>query len=316
MMNKIVVIGSLNIDLITKVGRLPVQGETMLVREQENSFGGKGANQAVAAARQGADVTFVGAVGNDENGVAFKKLLRQENINTDYIVSKNKSTGSAVILLEENGHNTILVNGGANMCLNIADIQKAKQSIQEADVVVAQLEVPSETVTEAFKIAKQAGVMTILNPAPVRQSLDKTLIRYTDLVIPNETEAASLTNEKPTTDLSIIEHTIYQDLKAQGLNNVIITLGDKGVYYNVLNKSELLPIFKVNTLDTTAAGDTFIGTIISEIHTDFANLEDVLLRSRVASSIAVSREGAIASIPYREDIVEQLAQRNISAGVL
>jgi len=315
-MNKVVVIGSLNIDLITKIGRLPLQGETMSVREQVTSFGGKGANQAVAAARQGSEVTFVGAVGNDENGDAFKKLLRQENINTDYIVSKQQSTGSAVILLEENGHNTILVNGGANARLDVADIQNAKQVIEKADIVVAQLEVPSETVIEAFKIAKNAGAMTVLNPAPVRKQLDQELINYTDLIVPNETEAAALAKENPTTEVAVIEKTIYHKLQGQGLENVIITLGDKGVYYKVLNKSQLLPIFKVQTLDTTAAGDTFIGTIAANLHADYANLEETLLRSSLASSIAVSRAGAIASIPNSKDIEEQFKKNNDNTRVL
>lgn len=307
-MNNVVVIGSLNIDLVTKIERLPLQGETISIIDQTTNFGGKGANQAVAAARQGANVTFIGATGDDDNGELFNELLKKENINTDYIVKKDKPTGTATILLEANGHNTILVHGGANMDLNKADVEKATKVLRDADVVVAQLEVPKEAVEAAFKIAKVGGAITVLNPAPITHDLGNELISNTDLIIPNETEAAALVNASKSTDLKTIEDTIYQQLRVQGLKNVIITLGDKGVYYNILNEPGFLPIFTVDTIDTTAAGDTFIGTVVASLRHDMLSMRELLLRSTMASSLAVSKAGAISSIPYKKAVDEKINQ--------
>ena len=300
-MNNVVVIGSLNIDLVTKIERLPLRGETISIIDQTTNFGGKGANQAVAAARQGANVTFIGATGDDDNGELFNELLKKENINTDYIVKKDKPTGTATILLEANGHNTILD-------LNKADVEKATKVLRDADVVVAQLEVPKEAVEAAFKIAKVGGAITVLNPAPITHNLGKELINNTDLIIPNETEAAALVNASKSTDLKTIEDTIYQQLRVQGLKNVIITLGDKGVYYNILNEPGFLPIFTVDTVDTTAAGDTFIGTVVASLRHDMLYMRELLLRSSMASSLAVSKAGAISSIPYNKAVDEKINQ--------
>lgn len=305
-MNKVVVIGSLNTDLVTKIKRLPAQGETVSVIEQTTNFGGKGANQAVAAARQGADVTFIGAVGNDDYGLSFKTLLQEESIVTDYIVTKEKPTGMATILLESNGHNTILVNGAANLDLNASDVKQANQAIAAADIVVAQLEVPTEAIIAGFKIAKNNGAITVLNPAPVTSHLSDELINYTDIIVPNESEAAALVGSTPSTDIAVIEKTIDPELRHKGLKNVIITLGDKGVYYHTAENKGVLPIFKVAVVDTTAAGDTFIGTLVAYLQEDMSNLRDVLRRSSKASALAVSKAGAITSIPYRAEVDQGL----------
>lgn len=306
-MNKVVVIGSLNVDVTSLVDRLPKQGETMSVKSQASNFGGKGANQAVAASRQGAELTFIGAVGEDERGTAFKQLLNDEGIQTDYIYTKKQPTGSATILLETDGHNTILVHGGANMALTVDDVEAARPALEAADVVVAQLEVPREAVAAGFKIAKAAGAMTILNPAPVTDHLEAAITDYTDLIVPNETEAAALAGTEPTTDVDALESGVVALLAKQGLNNVIITLGGDGVYYRVNGVSGTLPIFKVNAIDTTAAGDTFIGTVAANITMDMTNLADIIRRSSKASSIAVSRAGAIVSIPTKAEVDASLA---------
>lgn len=294
-MQKVAVIGSLNIDVALMLDHLPAQGATIAVQDEAENFGGKGANQAVAASRQGAEVTFIGAVGADERGKAFKTLLADEGIDTQYIYTKEQQpTGSATILLEADGHNTIMVHGGANMAL------------MEADVVVAQLEVPSAVVTAGFEIAQAYGATTILNPAPVTATLDTALLAATDVIVPNETEAAALAGDNPTTDVVLLEATIVERLQSQGVKNLIITLGGDGVYYNVAGQHGTAPIFKVKAIDTTAAGDTFIGTLAANWKTK-GDLQTMVRRSSKASSLAVSRSGAIASIPTKAEVEAGLA---------
>ncbi|QEA59740.1 ribokinase [Leuconostoc koreense] len=301
MKKKVVVIGSLNIDTIQMIDRLPNQGETITVNNQASTFGGKGANQAVAAARQEADVTMIGAVGDDDRGRAFKQLLNDEGISTDYIFTKSQFTGSATIMLEPDGHNTIMVYGGANMNLTSTDVEKAHNIIANADVVVAQFEVPSEAILAGFNIAKKSGVLTILNPAPITSHIDPNIISSTDLIIPNETEAAALAHTEPTTKKSALS-VITSKLNKAGFPNVVVTLGSDGVYYHVNELTDIVPIFKVNAVDTTAAGDTFIGTFAANIDRNLSNLPSVIRRSCFASSITVSRSGAIASIPNKRDV--------------
>ncbi|KRN74519.1 ribokinase family sugar kinase [Weissella kandleri] len=306
-MQKVVVIGSLNIDVALMLDHLPAQGATIAVQDEAENFGGKGANQAVAASRQGAEVTFIGAVGADERGKAFKTLLADEGIDTQYIYTKEQQpTGSATILLEADGHNTIMVHGGANMALTVDDVQAAKLALMEADVVVAQLEVPSAVVTAGFEIAQAYGATTILNPAPVTATLDTALLAATDVIVPNETEAAALAGDNPTTDVVLLEATIVERLQSQGVKNLIITLGGDGVYYSVAGQHGTAPIFKVKAIDTTAAGDTFIGTLAANWKTK-GDLQTMVRRSCKASSLAVSRSGAIASIPTKDEVDAGLA---------
>ncbi|WP_338018322.1 PfkB family carbohydrate kinase [Fructobacillus parabroussonetiae] len=199
-MKNIVVIGSLNVDVLMQIDRLPVEGETLIIQNKSSNFGGKGANQAVAAARQGAAVSFIGAIGSDPEGGSFRALLEHEGINTRFLSVKDGPTGKAYIMLEEDGHNTILVHGGANAALNVQDVEEARGLIEVADVVIAQLEVPRPVIQRGFEIAKATGGMTILNPAPVTERIESAILENTDLLVPNETEAAALLNLPPTTD--------------------------------------------------------------------------------------------------------------------
>ncbi|MEX0379790.1 ribokinase [Leuconostoc sp. MS02] len=311
MKNKVVIIGSLNIDTIQMIDRLPKQGETISINNQASNFGGKGANQAVAAARQGADVTFIGAVGDDDRGRAFKQLLTDEGITTDYIFTKKQPTGSATIMLEADGHNTIMVFGGANMSLNASDIVQSHDVIAAADVVVAQLEVPIDAVTKGFEIAREFGALTILNPAPITSHLSTKIMVNTDLVIPNETEAAALAHVAPTTDIEALDE-LTDKLKQLGMSHTIVTLGGDGVYYNVNGETGQLPIFKVKAVDTTAAGDTFIGTIAANISQRMNDLPAIITRSCFASSLTVSRSGAIVSIPKKAEVDAGLQNASIA----
>ena len=307
-MNKVVVIGSLNIDVIQHVKRLPKQGETLAIDNRSTNFGGKGANQAVAASRQGAKVSFIGSVGKDLQGESYIDLLNDENINTKYILQKDSPTGAAYIMLEPDGHNTILVHDGANGEVTVDDVNAAEELFKDADVVVAQLEVPQAAVLAGFELAHKYNAITILNPAPVTNYVDPKILEQTDLLIPNETEAAALISEEPTTDKAKLEVFAEKFSSQLGINNLMITLGGDGVFIKNPNMTDTLPIFKVKAVDTTAAGDTFIGTTAAFINKDMDNIKEVARRASKASSIAVTRPGAIPSIPTEEEVTKSLEE--------
>lgn len=303
-MNKIVVIGSLNIDVIQNIHRLPHQGETLRVNDRNINLGGKGANQAVAAARQGAQVSFIGAIGRDESGHEFKQLLEQEGIGMSGLHEKDASTGTATILLEEDGHNTILVYGGANALLTADDVVMSESLIADADFVVAQLEVPQEAVAKGFYLAKKYGVTTVLNPAPVvhYQDIDPAILACTDIIVPNETEAAALVGRQPSTSFDDLQY-VSAELEKLSIKQTVITLGEAGVYYQLAQAEPTTqPIVKVKVVDTTAAGDTFIGAMLAYLQADVQNASEAITLATQASALAVSRSGAIRSIPTQHDL--------------
>ncbi len=307
-MRKILVIGSLNIDVIQNMSRLPKQGETLSLISKATNFGGKGANQAVAAARQGASVGFIGAVGADAEGSSYKALLQEEGINVASLTSKeDSSTGTAYIMLEADGNNTILVHGGANMALTADDVAAAEAQFVDADVVVAQLEVTSEAIAKGFELAHKYGAMTILNPAPVTDKINPQILTNTDLLIPNETEAAALIKLPATVEYAELVKRIPLFEQKLGINNIIITLGADGSFYSINGTHGLIASRKVNAVDTTAAGDTFIGTIATVLEKDYSNIETTLKRASVASSIVVSRPGAIPAIPTATEVLTVLS---------
>ncbi|HEY4399869.1 MAG TPA: ribokinase [Lactobacillaceae bacterium] len=302
MTRKIAVLGSLNVDSILKMKRMPLEGETMALRDVTTAPGGKGANQAVAAARQGAQVSFIGAVGQDVNGDFMTKTLADNGVNVDHVAQlADTPTGSATIMLQENGANTILIHGGANQALTVADIEAARDVIAEADVLIAQFEVPFDVIVAGFTLAKAHQVTTILNPAPAVYALTPELMAVTDLIVPNETEAQLLTGIKVTNDDLVLTQ-VAENLSEQGAARTIITLGGAGSFVDAENLSEHIPPVKVKAVDTTAAGDTFIGTLASVVAPDFSNLRDSILRASRASAIAVTRPGAIPSIPTRAEV--------------
>ncbi|MBS9335591.1 ribokinase [Fructobacillus sp. M1-13] len=306
-MKNIVVIGSLNVDVLMKIDQLPKEGETRPIQNKSSNFGGKGANQAVAAARQGAAVSFIGAVGRDKEGSTFKNLLEQEGIDTRFVQEKDGPTGTAYIMLEEDGHNTILVHGGANALLTADDVEKARDIIKKADVVVAQLEVPRPVIKKGFEIAKEAGAMTILNPAPVTDRIESAILQNTDLLVPNESEAASLLHLPAVTDYKTLKDRLPLYQEQLGIQQLVITLGEAGAFFAVGQHVGPVHNFEVEVNDTTAAGDTFIGTIATTLDADFSNIERALQKASAASAIAVSRPGAIPAIPTQEEIALKLA---------
>lgn len=302
MTKRIIVLGSLNLDIHIPLERIPIQGETIsLLQASSRAAGGKGANQAVAAQRLGAQVDFIGAVGSDSAGKELRKKCQSEGINVEAVdILENENTGQAFIILEPDGHNTIMVEGGANKKIGFASIEKMIEAIQCADVVIAQLETNIEPIIELFHVAQNNGVLTILNPAPITDLLPDELLYLTDIIIPNETEATRLTKlpVKTLNDYNKIAKT-FADKK---IKNTVITLGERGVYYNVAGHEGIIAAHKVVPVDTTAAGDTFIGAFAVKLQSNLDNVREAIDFANTASSLAVQRMGAMDSIPFQTEI--------------
>lgn len=303
MTNKVVVLGSLNVDRILQMDRVPEPGETLALNNQDMAGGGKGANQAIAAARSGAQTSFIGRVGADENGKFMLQQLVNSGVTTNLVaVDEDAGTGQAFVMVEKSGENRILIYGGANAQLSATDVKKAQTQIAAADLMVAQLETPVETTQFAFQMAKELGVKTILNPAPAVAKLPAELLKNTDVITPNETEVEILTGIAVTDEAAMLK--AAQRLHDLGVATVIITLGSKGVFYDDGVQHGIVPAFKVQAVDTTAAGDTFLGALSSELNPDLSNLKTAIEYGNKASSLAVQKMGAQPSIPTRKDILK------------
>ncbi|ANQ65411.1 ribokinase [Staphylococcus equorum] len=303
MTNKVVIIGSTNVDKILNVDRFVKPGETLHLQNAQKIYGGgKGANQALATARSNAQTTFISKIGTEGDADFMLEDFEQAHINTDYIMTTDTAqTGQAFITIDANGQNTILVYGGANMELNDKDVNKAADAIAEADYIIAQLEVPVPAIISAFTIALENNVTTILNPAPASE-LSKDLLTLTDIIVPNETEAELLSGIAVTDRASMHQNAEY--FLSLGMKVVIITLGEQGTYYATANSAGLIPSFKVKAIDTTAAGDTFIGAFTSRLNmTDF-NIEESITYANKAASLTVQVEGAQKSIPLEQDVLK------------
>lgn len=300
-MNKVTVVGSLNVDTTMKIKRMPLPGETISTLGKSSAAGGKGANQAVSAARSGAQTFFIGEVGKDQGGEMMVSDLKDNGIDVSGIkVNEKVGTGSAAILLDESGQNSILVYGGANQQLSTEDVEAAKKQIVDADFVVAQFETPQAATIRAFQLAKENGVTTILNPAPA-QKINPDLLKLTDLIIPNETESAALTGIIITDETSMLMSAAK--FAQMGVRNLIITVGAKGAFYCTQDGYNFIPAFTVDAVDTTAAGDTFIGALSSQLKPDMSNIEKALVYAQRASSLAVQKMGALPSIPTKDQVI-------------
>ena len=296
---KIVVIGSCNTDMVVKAGRLPVPGETVLGGTFYMNPGGKGANQAIAAARLGAEVTLISKIGYDLFGLQALEIYRSEKINTEFIFTDQKSpSGVALISVDSYGENSIIVAPGASRSLLTEDIDKAKSKLEEADIILMQLEVPIETVEYAATIAKSYGKKVILNPAPV-SVLSNSFLSCVHTILPNRIEAEMLSGIKV-----IDEESAWRAAKAigeKGIENVVITLGKDGAYVKEKEDYTMIPAKEVETIDTTGAGDVFCGAFsvyLSENHT----LTESVEFANTAAALAVTRMGAQSAIPYKREI--------------
>ena len=295
-MGKIVVIGSSNTDMVVSSPKIPLPGETILGGEFDVIAGGKGANQAVAAARAGGEVTFVAKVGNDDFGTSAIQGYKKDNINTDFVFrDANKPSGIAVIMVDKNtGENSIVVAPGANGSLSDEDIQKTERVIGDTDVVLIQLEIPIEAVMLSLKTAKLNGVKTILNPAPA-QALSDELLALVDVITPNETETHTLVGINPVSDeeIKIAANSLLDKVN----ETVIITLGSRGVYYASKDgQGGFVPTMAVDTVDSTGAGDVFNGYFAANVAAGMNYTEAIKLANK-AAAISVTRKGAQPSIP-------------------
>ncbi|WP_304652401.1 ribokinase [uncultured Ligilactobacillus sp.] len=300
-MNKVTVIGSINLDRTIRVKEMAKPGETIHASEVFSAGGGKGANQAVAAKRSGAKTAFIGAVGNDDAGKTMRELLGYEEIKLDGIAELDKvATGQAYIVVDEKGENSIMIHAGANGKITPEHVVEHADLIKESDFVIAQFESDLSSTIKAFEIAHQAGVKTILNPAPAMRTVPEELLKTTDVIAPNETETEILTGIKVVDEKSMQK--AAAKLHALGIKVVLITIGSKGSFYSMDGQSGIVPAFKVKAVDTTAAGDTFIGALSTVLKPDFSNLVEAITYGNKASSLTVQRFGAQPSIPYKHEL--------------
>ncbi len=294
---RIVVVGSANTDLVVQVPSIPASGETVLGDALRMVAGGKGANQAVAAARLGAQVCFIGCIGQDQFGEQTLQNLQREGIDTRYLVrTADYPSGVALIAVSERGENAIVVAPGANMALRPQQVEAAAPAIAEADAVIAQLEVPLEAVEVAAQIAGRHGVPFILNPAPARP-LPLELLRQTAVLIPNETEARQLTGVDEQTD----EREILRRLLEWGCPTVVITLGARGALYGTAEAVHHQPALPVQAVDSTAAGDAFVAGFTVAL-TEGKPLHEAVRFGQCTAAVAVTRWGAQPSLPSREEV--------------
>jgi ribokinase len=310
MAHKIVVVGSSNTDMIIKLDRIPKPGETRLGGEFVTAAGGKGANQAVAAARAGGAVTFIARVGQDMFGERAVAGLVENGINVDHVQYDQSPSGVALIFVGADGENSIGVAGGANANLSPADVQKAKNAFDAADVVVMQLETPLATVQAAAELADAKGALVILNPAPA-QSLPDKLLQKISILTPNESETELLTGVEVDDEASCSR--AADILLGKGVETVIITLGSRGAFVASPTLRQLVTGFQVQQVDTTAAGDTFNGALAVALAEGMPMLDAVRF-ANAAGAVAVTRMGAQPSAPERKEIEELLGlEKNVKS---
>lgn len=302
MSKKILVVGSTNTDMVIKATHLPNPGETIIGGTFLMNAGGKGANQAVAAARLDAEVLFICKTGNDIFGQQSKQLFAKERIDTTYVFSDMKHpSGVALINVDSKGENCIVVASGANAYLLPADLANAVDAIDQSDIVLMQLEIPIETIEYVVSIAQAKGKTVILNPAPA-QSLSKSLLKCVSILTPNETEASMISGVQVKDTESACE--AARVICSMGVQTVIITLGAKGALIYTDEFQEEIPVEKVEVVDTTAAGDVFNGALAVAL-SENRNITDAVRFACDAASISVTRIGAQASAPYRKELYKQ-----------
>ena len=303
-MKKVVVIGSCNTDMVIKVDHLPLPGETIIGHDFMTNQGGKGANQAVAAARMGGETLFIARVGEDGFGRQSVNLLKEEGIDTRFVkLTPGASTGIAMIPVDEKGENSIIVSSGANALLSIEDIEAARTEICGAKILLMQLETPVTTLVCAAEMAHSEGVMVVLNPAPFpKKPLPSELLRNLDLITPNETEAAAMSGVEVKDESSAMR--AIREIQKLGVERVVITAGSSGAYTEERGTLIHVPAFKTKVVDTTAAGDTFCGALSVALAQGKA-LVDAIRMANKAASISVTRMGAWRSIPHVNEVVEK-----------
>lgn len=309
-MKKILVIGSLNLDMVTNIDHMPAVGETILCPSMQLIPGGKGANQAYAAASLGADTTILGAVGQDSYAELLKQSLIQAGADVSHLIVRSEhSTGVALITVNRVGDNSIVVVSGANSTLLPEDIERNIHLLEDCDMIILQMEIPLETVLYSARLAKHLGKTVLLDPAPVPREFPEELFQYVDILKPNETELSMLTGMSGITkeDMEFQLSKAAAWIHSHGCKHLVVTLGEKGVYLHSdicgIQKECRIPARKVHAVDTTAAGDTFTSALAVKL-LEGSCLKEAALFANCASSIVVTRKGAQSSIPTRKEIDE------------
>lgn len=303
---KLVVLGSINADHILNLESFPTPGETVTGHHYQVAFGGKGANQAVAAGRSGADIAFIACTGDDDIGERVRRQLERDRIDVAPVRAVNaQSTGVALIFVNAEGENVIGIHAGANAALSVEQVEAEKARIAGAQALLMQLESPLESVLAAAKIAHQHQTTVVLNPAPARDLPDE-LLSLIDIITPNETEAEKLTGIRVENDDDAAK--AARVLHEKGIGIVMITLGSRGVWVSHDGQGRRVPGFKVQAVDTIAAGDTFNGAFVTTLLEGTA-LDEAIRFAHAAAAIAVTRKGAQPSVPWREEIDEFLRQQ-------
>lgn len=306
-MNQLVVLGSVNADHVLQVPSFPRPGETLHGRNYQVIPGGKGANQAVAAARLNADTGFIACVGDDAFGINIRESFKLDGINISGVkMQPNCPTGIAMIQVSDSGENSICISAEANAKLTAQVIESDLANIGAANYLLMQLETPIDGIIKAAQFAKENRTNVILNPAPARE-LPDTLLACVDVITPNETEAQVLTGITVNDDQSA--QLAANELHKKGIEIVLITLGAKGVWLSQNGRGVLIPGFKVDATDTTAAGDTFNGALVTGLLEDMP-LESAIKFAHAAAAISVTRFGAQTSIPTRKEVDAFLAQHS------
>ncbi|MCH8290115.1 ribokinase [Candidatus Poribacteria bacterium] len=302
---KVVVVGSFNMDVVIKAERRPRKGETLIGQEFGMFSGGKGFNQATAAARLGADVVMIGRLGTDTFGDILMSASTEEKIDTNFVVRDAEvGTGVATIVIDAAGDNSIILVPHANMRLSVEDVERAFAQIASADVLLLQLEVPIEASQKAAEIAKANGAKVILNPAPARELPDSFLAQV-DILTPNEVETEFLSGLKVSDDEGA--QRAAQVLLDKGISTVVLTLGDRGALLLTSDVRKLIPAYKVDVVDTTAAGDAFCGALATAL-AQGKTIEDAVAFANAAGALAVTVLGAQPSIPTAEKVEDFLAK--------
>ncbi|AJB73016.1 ribokinase [Enterobacter hormaechei] len=302
----LVVLGSINADHILNLETFPTPGETVTGNQYQVAFGGKGANQAVAAGRSGANIAFIACTGDDDTGERVRKQLASDNIVIAPVsVVAGESTGVALIFVNAEGENVIGIHAGANAALTTERVEAQRGIIAGAEALLMQLESPVESVLAAAKIAHENHTSVVLNPAPARVLSDE-LLALVDIITPNETEAEKLTGIRVENDDDAARAAFA--LHEKGIGTVIITLGSRGVWASVNGEGRRVPGFKVKAIDTIAAGDTFNGALVTALLEGKA-MDDAIRFAHAAAAIAVTRKGAQPSVPWRKEIDEFLSQQ-------
>jgi len=303
---KLVVLGSINADHILNINQFPQPGETVIGKQYTVAFGGKGANQAVAAGRAGADISFIACVGEDDIGERVRQQLASDKIDTSPVEAiAGTTTGVALIFVNAEGENVIGIDAGANKAVTPDYLDRYQQKIIDASALLMQLESPLETVIAAAKLAKQHQTQVILNPAPACE-LPDPLLSLVDIITPNETEAERLTGIQVNNNDDA--QRAAKALHDKGIETVIITLGSKGVWLSQQGEGKQVVGFRVKAVDTIAAGDTFNGALVTAL-LEGKSMDAAVRFAHAAAAIAVTRPGAQPSVPWRHEIDDFLARQ-------